>query len=468
MISISDWKWKLFDILSKMLNSSDNSSEEEYIPLSLHVVTFSIVFMGIDIVFSLLTNILLMLTIINAPSLRTPPNNHLLNIGMNNVILCLCMILSLVSVGTKREDLVYVQSVTGFQLFIVSNCSLQYLCAFTSICIYRKTTIKRPSLCLRMRKRMVTRSILCGWIASVLLSVVFCLSFMPNNDRACDTWNPFQREFRVCDSRKRLTSEQLVILIIYVGSYVAGLFIIFSSYYNICKSLNLTGTFRKSRVSPWNRNSSMSSEAGPDTLDQTQQMNGDSDFVKPYTISSGKSDDIIVHYQRSEHTLTFEDIFALENPILAAKLKQNNSQKKPLKPTLSNTSTQSTKSKICTFTDISPVANLQRIQNIKNASALRNQSLRRDRVSLSSATKNSFIMFIAYLVCSFPLLILCIPGVLDFMSTDARINTIIMCRLLFYINACFYPMWYLLFSKRVRQCLFRLLENILIRLQVRR
>lgn len=170
-----------------MLNSSDNSSEEDYIPLSLHVVTFSIVFMGIDIVFSLLTNILLMLTIINAPSLRTPPNNHLLNIGMNNVILCLCMILSLVSVGTKREDLVYVQSVTGFQLFIVSNCSLQYLCAFTSICIYRKTTIKRPSLCLRMRKRMVTRSILCGWIASVLLSVVFCLSFMPNNDRACDT-----------------------------------------------------------------------------------------------------------------------------------------------------------------------------------------------------------------------------------------------------------------------------------------
>jgi hypothetical protein len=230
----------------------------------------------------------------------------------------------------------------------------------------------------------------------------------------------------------------------------------------------LTGTFRKSRISPWNRNSSLSSEAGTDAFEQTQQTTGDGDFMKPYSISSGISDDIVVHYQRSEHALTFEDMFALENPILAAKLKQNNFEKKPLKPTLSVTSTQSTKSKNCTFTDISPVANLQRIQNIKNASALRNQSLRRDRVSLSSATKNSFIMFIAYMVCSFPLLVLGIPGVLDFIPTDARIFTIVICRLLFYINACFYPMWYLLFSKRVRQCLFRLLENILIKLQVRR
>ncbi|XP_062599611.1 uncharacterized protein LOC134261179 [Saccostrea cucullata] len=435
-----------------MLNDT-NITEERFTPLSLHVVVFSIVFMGIDIVFSLLTNVLLMMTIINAPSLRTPPNNHLLNIGVNNILLCFCMILSLVSVGTRREDLVNVQSFTGFQLFIVSNCSLQYLCAFASICIYRKTTIKRPSLCLRMRKRMVTRSILCGWITSVLLSIVFCLSFMPNDDRACDTLNPFQREFRSCDSRKRFTSEQLVVLVIYLGIYITGLVIIFSSYYNICKSLNLTGSFGKSRVSPWNRNLSLSSDPGTESAEQTQQVNSDSDFVKPYTISSGNCEDIIVHYQRSEHALTFEDIFALENPILASKLKQNVFEKRPLKPTLSNTSTQSTKSKHCTFTDISPDGNLQRIQNIKNASALRNQSLRRDRISLSSATKNSFIMFVAYLVCSLPLLVLGIPGILDFLSTDSRVLTLVVCRLLFYINACFYPLWYLLFSKRVRQCL---------------
>lgn len=451
-----------------MINNS-NITNEEFFPLSLHVVVFSIVFMGIDIVFSLLTNILLMLTIINAPSLRTPPNNHLLNIGLNNVILSLCMIFSLVSVGTRRDDLGYVHSFTGFQLFIVSNCSLQYLCAFASICIYRKMTIKRPSLCLRMRKRMVTRSILVSWVTSVLLSVIFCLSFMQNDERACDTLSPFQREFRSCDSRSSLTSEQSVVLVMYLGSYLSGLIIIFSSYYSICKSLNLTGSFGKSRVTPWNRNSSLSSDLGTEVNDhQTHQTNNDGEFVKPYTISSGNCEDIIVHYQRSEHALTFEDIFALENPILAAKLKQNVFEKRPLKPTLSNTSTQSTKSKTCTFTDISPDANLQRIQNIKNASALRNQFLRRDRVSLSSATKNSFIMFVAYLICSLPLLVLGIPGVLDFLSTDARILTLLVCRLLFYINACFYPLWYLLFSKRVRQCLLRFIENILIKLQVRR
>lgn len=90
-----------------MLNDLNNI-DEEFFFLLFYVVVFSIVFMGIDIVFSFLINILLMMIIINVLSLCILFNNYLLNIGLNNVIFSLCMVLFLVSVGIRRNDFVYV------------------------------------------------------------------------------------------------------------------------------------------------------------------------------------------------------------------------------------------------------------------------------------------------------------------------------------------------------------------------
>jgi hypothetical protein len=176
----------------------------------------------------------------------------------------------------------------------------------------------------------------------------------------------------------------------------------------------------------------------------------------------------VVHYQKSNHTLAFEDIFALENPILAATMHSSRTQKRQLHMTLSATSTTSTRSKCPDFTDISPSADLQRFQTLKNSSALNKQSWRRDRVSLSSATKNSMVMLGAYLVCSLPLFICSIPNVLAGTVAGDRVLVLAFCRYLFYLNAPIYPIWYLFFSNRVRKCMGRVYETILIRLRIRR
>ena len=100
---------------------------------------------------------------------------------------------------------------------------------------------------------------------------------------------------------------------------------------------------------------------------------------------------------------------------------------------------------------------------MKNNYALRNQSMRRDQISLSSATKNSLIMLSMFLLCSLPMLITSIPGVLRPGSSTAAMNTpLLVSRIVFLLNCPAYPIWYLIFSKRVRKCLNKLYDNVLL------
>ena len=452
-----------------MNNVTDNETVVS-IDLPIETVIFCIVYLAIDVVFGLLTNSLLLMTIYHSPHLRTPPNFHLVNISINNIFLCISLVFSLVTVSAKAETINNLTTMSGIQLFVVTNCSLQYLAAFASIGIYRNITMRKHSMSLKLRKRIVCRSIVCSWIVSFLISLVYSFSFIRNDNVLCDTLNPFQRTFYECEEASGNTTEQVIVLMIILISYIIGLFIVLRSYYTICKTLNITGMFGRSRVSPWNRTQSLSSDSTSETPAPRQYSpaeKNDRESTKPFSVSESVGE-FVVHYQKNEHTLAFEDIFALENPILATRLQKKLNEKKPLSATLSNTSTATTKSRTCNFTDISPDADLQRIQNIKNASALRNQSLRRDRMSLSSATKNSLMMFVAYIFCSMPFVICSVPGVLRNLSGQSRVLILVVCRLLFCMNACVYPTWYLIFSKRVRKCLLRVFDNILIKLHIRR
>ncbi|KAK3083927.1 hypothetical protein FSP39_005464 [Pinctada imbricata] len=445
-----------------------NETVGEYdLPLSL--VIFSIVFLAVDIVFGFLTNFLLLVTIYSSAHLRTPPNFHLVNISVSNLILCLSLVFSLVTVSARPEAISAMKTLTSIQLFIVSNCSLQYMSAFASIGIYRNITMNKLAMCLKARKRIVSRSIVCSWVISFLLSLVFGLSHMRNDHILCDTLNPFQRSFQDCSEPSAFAAEQITVVLLVIVCYFIGFVIVFRSYYTICKTLNISGIFRRSKIAPWNRTQRLSSESTSEITSARQYSPEEmSHSSKPFTLSDSLCE-FVVHYQKNEHMLAFEDIFALENPMLAARLQKKLSEKKPLGPTLSNTSTTTTRSRAaCNFTDISPDADLQRIQNMKNASALRNQSLRRDRLSLTSATKNSMIMFFAYIICSVPFIICSIPGVLQNLDGKARIIVLVFCRLLFCLNACVYPTWYLIFSKRVRKCLFRVFDTALLKLHLRR
>jgi hypothetical protein len=59
-----------------------------------------------------------------------------------------------------------------------------------------------------------------------------------------------------------------------------------------------------------------------------------------------------------------------------------------------------------------------------------------------------------------------VPGTLDALVAEQRILVLLACRLLFHLNSPAYPLWYLLFSVRVKTCLTRMLEAFLARLNV--
>jgi len=119
------------------------------------------------------------------------------------------------------------------------------------------------------------------------------------------------------------------------------------------------------------------------------------------------------------------------------------------------------------FTDISPGAELHRIQLMKNMCALRNQSWRRERMNVTSATKNSMVMMGTFVLCSFPLFFCSVPGILPTSSITIVQYPLLFSHLAFNINAPAYPIWYLIFSKRVRKCFQNLYEDILIKLNMK-
>ncbi|XP_046353702.2 uncharacterized protein LOC124133365 [Haliotis rufescens] len=435
------------------------------------VTVLALLCLSVNIVVSLLINALLMLILQHSPSLKTPPNSHLLNICINNILLCISMLLAMVGVNVNGvNDVTYEvsQALSSTQLFIVYNSLLQYWGTFACIGYYRKKTIKEPSLTLRIRRQIVSRSIAGNWIISLLLSTTCSLIYRGTSNIMETTLDPFRKDYYQ-SKMSTFAAEQMTIILFILGVFLVGFVTIFSSYYSIFKTLNVTGTFAKNRVTPFQRAPSLASDVADLTVPCGRSYHpADAPAGRPFTVSQKSNDTLVVHYQKCDNTLAFEDILALENPIRAANLVKQDHQKRQLQMTLSNGSTTSTRSRCPDFSDISLGADLERFQMMKNSSALRNQFLRRDRDSLSSAIRNSLVMFCAYLVCSLPLIFCSFPRALAAVPPQNRVITLLVCRLLFFVNAPVYPTWYLLFSKRVRKCLRRMSDTMLLRLNVRR
>ena len=143
----------------------NGTSSYEELPVGL--VIFIVVYLTIIVVFGLLANALLVMTIQHTPNLRTPPNFHLVNIGANNMILCVSLVFSLVTVSAKPGSLSNLIFLTGVQLFVVTNCSLQYLGTFASIGIYKNISMRNTTMRLSRQKGIVFRSIVCCWFLSL-------------------------------------------------------------------------------------------------------------------------------------------------------------------------------------------------------------------------------------------------------------------------------------------------------------
>ena len=400
---------------------------------------------------------------------QTPPNAHLVNICVTNLSLCVGMLLSIASLLVHSPG---VERVLGnLQLFVCVTCFLQYWSIFADIGFYRYKTIKRPSMQLRRRRRMIVRSIVVGWVGAILLGVAVTVLFADSHTMV--SWNPFRRKVEPIgvNWRTALSVRQTVALYAIALTITGCMAVLAKSYYCIFKTLYRARRLLRTRVAPWTRTGSVSSDCGEWPRPNRRAYRPDepttdrSVFTMSGSGATTAADNFIVHFQKPNHNLSLDEIFALETP-LKAHVQIIRSTHRHLQPTLSNTSL-SAQRHCLEFSDISPGAELVRFQRIKNNCAMRTQSLRSARGSLGGATRNSLIMIAIFLLCSVPLCVSVIPGVLVTSSTGAVTTTLLCCRLTFYVNAPLYPIWYLMFSKRVRKCLHKLYETILVRMNIR-
>ncbi|GFO09794.1 hypothetical protein PoB_003629900 [Plakobranchus ocellatus] len=160
-------------------------------------------------------------------------------------------------------------------------------------------------------------------------------------------------------------------------------------------------------------------------------------------------------------------------------------QRRKLTATLSTTSTSSLRSPAPEFTDISIGADLIRFQVSTSTNKLTDLVIpcqiyidkkrehqntlhqrcspfrRSDTISLNAAIRNSLAMLLTYCTCSLPLVIMSVPGTASSGSLAAlqRVQVLMLCRILFSLNAPAYPLWYLCCSGTVRKCFSRLWET---------
>ncbi|XP_076434599.1 uncharacterized protein LOC143274615 [Babylonia areolata] len=478
-------------------------------------VLLSLLCLSVCLVTGLVLNMVLVLTLQWSPSLKTPPNSHLLNICCNNVMLGLqaCLSLPALHLHSLHVPQGSGEALSGVQLFFVMHCLLQYWGSFASIGYYRFKTLHHPSLSLRLRNLIVSRSITVTWVISLLLAMTFSLTSARDSAYLPCTLDPFRKSFYAAPvpvgkeggggedggggAKSGQNTGQVVVLCLVMAVMLSGLLLLLTSYYSICRTLHAAprpAPAGRSRVAPWpprpppSTTPSLSSppSSGSVETDVTAQYGpaptayrADKDS-QLFCVSSprtgggtgGGQGVWVVHYHRHDHSVSFRDMAASDTSQRPGHQQSGRSASarrglyashRPLTCSLSTGSTASCgqpSSGTCPeFSDISLGADFVRRHKQHTRSALKKQCVRRERGSLSHASRNCLVMMTAYLLFSLPLIVCQIPGSLGHVTPERRVQVLLVCRLLFFFNCPACPLWYLLFSLRVKKCLRRMCET---------
>ncbi|KAK0068706.1 hypothetical protein Bpfe_001669 [Biomphalaria pfeifferi] len=423
--------------------------------------------LAVNATISLFLNIFLVFIILYSPSLRTPPNSHLLNICANNIMLCLAMVVCVLSIHFNRMALTdgHSKFIGGVQMFLTYNSLLQYWGTFASIGYYRHMTIKKPGLTLRSRRQLVSRSVAFNWILSSLLSLTVTLSYTPSSRYALFTLDPFRWDFDGSMKHNSATKEHVAVTLIILLAFSVGLGIILTAYYSICRTLNVVSIVGRNRVCPRQQSPHIHSDSNDLTMSvarsyRPQYLVSTPSFIGE-VLSKEHKDAFIVMYNKQDSTVVIDDLVSDSMTQRTTSSRNENGEKINLSSTLSNSSNNSVKSKTPEFTDISRGEDLLRFQKEQSQTLQSRHSFRRETISLKSAIKNSLAMLIAYCICSFPLIVFSVPDSGWGLTGAQRVTALLACRALFYMNALAFPLWYLLFSATVRKCFTRLKEGIL-------
>ncbi|KAK3773074.1 hypothetical protein RRG08_016178 [Elysia crispata] len=282
--------------------------------------------------------------------------------------------------------------------------------------------------------------------------------------------------------------EHVAVTMVILLAFSAGLIVILTAYHSICKTLNAVSYVGRNRISPRQTSPHFQSDSSDLTLSMARSYRPQYTISSPSylggTLTRDHKEVFQVVFNKNENSVTIDDSQISTSlcqdedrprrtpapghaPTPPSTIERSRTlseygQRRKLTATLSNTSTGSLRSRAPEFTDISIGADLLRFQREhQNSLHQRVPALRRsDPISLSSAIRNSLAMLLTYCTCSLPLVIMSVPDAAwtTALGSSQRVQILMLCRILFSLNAPAYPLWYLCCSDTVRKCFSRLWE----------
>ncbi|XP_064620419.1 uncharacterized protein LOC135483430 [Lineus longissimus] len=388
---------------------------------------------GINMIVTIFTNVLLVLIISRSTSLQAAPNTFLLNICYANLILAVAMAATLLTHLLQPEHYATHRIIENVSLFFKAWPNFMYLSTFTFIGYFRRRMLQTPVLTLCARKKLIHRLV---WISRIHAPVMSLMVVLCVKD---DLYSNIAISYSQT-SYKRTTTiawPQIIALAIEFANCAAFLISIFVLYIQLFKMSRIgknkvlpkrTSAFRL-RI---NRN--MSSFH----LDQTQPNETGRPYVfgEPLNIFS-------VFYTKAEQSVAFKDI--LEHP------QQNGTRRQC--SNFSRGNLTSVQAQSPQFSDISPGAQLK---NYNQATLRRTLAIRRDTNTHTSALQNGFILVSIYAIFTAPAMCTCVIVLFSELTIEVMILRYIG-NMLYFLLGPAYPIFYFISNKKVRRSSFKFL-----------
>ena len=307
---------------------------------------------------------------------------------------------------------------------------------------------------------------LCGWMAS--LSAASSLTYISEINIDGDVFamnsDPYRRVSTYIvsgdsDGRDQPVPPALRLMaILILLSVVACVFSASKSYCNVYRSGGSSsagatrgnGLANRAKVGPWTVSEATS---GPDNGQVLAENSAETAIVyRPADISAAVQ-------------MSTGDIKALELPALSSI--QRNADRIIAAVDLHQLSVRSIRNHYQhpQFSDLqrsssaSPAGEIVLTANVRECTRLNGSS------RAGGATRNGLVMMAVFVTCSLPLFVSSLPGVLPNSAIRQHGYTVtvwlILVRLLFNCNASLFPLWYLLFSGRVRRNMNTLYNSFL-------
>ncbi|CAH1237830.1 Hypp5454 [Branchiostoma lanceolatum] len=455
------------------------------VPVTPHEVAVSSAAMISLLIFSMIFNMLLGGTLALTPSLRTPPNALLMNICVTSLVLCVSMAMQLSSVLDPLRPLP--GPVCDAVLFLDSLCGIEYWFSFISIAVYRIKTLHDTQFSVRYKKTLAAVCISAGWLVALLFSTIITARDAKDTDRLLSC--PFSKVLRIRPGPTQKNSTLFTVCVLLVTLCLSGFLVIVYAYINV---------FKKAKPLKYSRTKI-------NQVNPLEPANGTRQAPVKHSPVASVHEMVVLEnrlphndlpFYRTQHVIAWAGSDPAERAAAAADNNVNFSaivckDRRSTHGSLPSVSDDMETSDISgTMTSYKyrmsrPVKQqvLQQVENkLENPNATHRDAAlalartysrrKKDRLGRTPtdqmAARNSIAMVVIYIIFTVPIIVLTFQ---DLVGVEERLDNVLTqrtCKLIFYVNGTAYPVWYLLFSPTVRNCIKSVIESALVYLSARK